>query len=181
MTPLDVLRDGIIACERCPLSREASPVPFQSGYAARVMVVADQADDEAELLQEPFADRAGRLLYNQMAAAGIASSHRTFLLKCKGKSSIKHARMCLDWLTQEISLVSPRVIVAMGKMSAMALLGLPPKFKMADIVGVIKKAPFLPVYVGAWYSPFTVLNSGKDMDRATIRFFEEVRKTSEFA
>lgn len=182
MVSLDVLREQIVSCTRCSMSREASPVPFQSAPGAQVMLVADQADAEAELLREPMADRAGRHLDNLLCQARLPHVHKTFLLKCQGRQRVKDALVCADWLSQEIAIVQPRVVVAMGKLAASVLLGVTSSsVKMEELAGQFRLAVFFDVQVGVWFSPFHVLNRGKEMDRRTLSFFEEVRKHSGLA
>jgi len=116
------------ACQACGLHRSRSCVVFGQGQRnAAWMLVADAPDAEDDRQGQPFAGRAGRLLDAMLAAIGVAREqvYLTHLVKCHppaGRTPLVHEiRCCRDFLTQQIALVRPRLVVALGIEAAQAL------------------------------------------------------------
>ena len=131
------LRNEAATCRRCPLWRHATQTVFGAGPpSAELMLVGEQPGDQEDRQGEPFVGAAGRLLRNGLEKAGIdvASIYLTnavkhFKWKPKGKRRI-HERpnreeilACRFWLDDELAVVKPRVLVALGATAAAALLG----------------------------------------------------------
>lgn len=134
---LDALRQQAARCTRCPIHCHATQTVFGEGPAdARVMIVGEQPGDEEDLTGRPFVGPAGRLLNGVMANAGLdrqsiylTNAVKHFKYQPRGKRRI-HQRassgeveICRWWLAQEIALVKPRLIVAMGATALTSLTG----------------------------------------------------------
>jgi uracil-DNA glycosylase len=128
-------------CRRCDLYKRATQAVFGSGSAhAKVMFVGEQPGDQEDLAGEPFVGPAGRLLRGALEEAGIdpAAVYLTNAVKHfkwveRGKRRI-HERpnreeilACRIWLEEEVRLVKPAVIVALGATAAATLLGSGPR------------------------------------------------------
>lgn len=129
------------ACRACPLGEAATQTVHGAGPVdARLMFVGEQPGDEEDLRGQPFVGRAGRLLDGALGQLGLAREavYLTNAVKhfkyevqgaLRGKRRIhktaaqKEALACLHWLEEEIVLVKPQVIVALGRTAATALLG----------------------------------------------------------
>ena len=64
-----------------------------------------------------FPDKVGLLFYNLMKEYGFGDAHLTDLVKCKGlagKVSAEQIDNCLQYLKEEIALLKPKLIVALG-------------------------------------------------------------------
>ncbi|HEX5957204.1 MAG TPA: UdgX family uracil-DNA binding protein [Hyphomicrobiaceae bacterium] len=122
-------------CERCPLFRNATQTVFGQGpVPAPIMLVGEQPGDSEDKAGLPFVGPAGRILDSAMLEAGIARGprlrhQRGQALQERPKRRI-HQRPnrfevepCRWWLDQELKLVSPRIVVAMGVTAASALAG----------------------------------------------------------
>ncbi len=127
------------ACTRCPLYRHATQTVFGEGPArASIMLVGEQPGDQEDLAGRPFVGPAGRLLDRALAEAGVdrakiyvTNAVKHFKNEPRGKKRL-HKRpnryeveVCRVWLSQEISLVRPRLILALGVTAAVALAGRP--------------------------------------------------------
>jgi uracil-DNA glycosylase len=135
--PADSLKARLLACERCSLHRLATQaVPGEGASDARLMLIGEQPGDEEDLSGRSFVGPAGRLLDELLAASGIdrSSAYLTnavkhFRFEIRGKRRMhqrpgrEHIVSCGWWLQQELSLVRPAVIVALGATAAEALLG----------------------------------------------------------
>jgi DNA polymerase len=130
------LRDEAAACTRCPLHRPATATVFGEGPVdAPLMLVGEQPGDQEDIAGRPFVGPAGQLLDAALAEAGIdrAATYLTnavkhFKFEPRGKRRI-HATpdageiaACRWWVEQELLIVRPRIVVALGATAARALL-----------------------------------------------------------
>ncbi|POX36662.1 uracil-DNA glycosylase [Streptomyces sp. Ru73] len=126
-------------CHGCPLFRDATQTVFGAGTSsARVMLVGEQPGDQEDRQGEPFVGPAGGLLKRALRDADIdaeqayvtnAVKHFKFTLATRGKRrihkapSLREMTACRPWLTAELHLVGPEVVVALGATAGKALLG----------------------------------------------------------
>jgi uracil-DNA glycosylase len=103
---------------------------------AVIMMVGEQPGDQEDLAGRPFIGPAGRLLDRALADAGIdrakvyvTNAVKHFKNEPRGKKRL-HKRpnryeveVCRVWLKQEIELVRPQLILALGVTAAEALAG----------------------------------------------------------
>jgi uracil-DNA glycosylase len=126
-------------CTLCPLYRNATQTVFGEGAArAPIMLVGEQPGDQEDLAGHPFVGPAGKVLDRAMAEAGLdrkkvylTNAVKHFKNEPRGKKRL-HKRpnryeveVCRVWLRQEISLVRPQLILALGVTAAVALAGRP--------------------------------------------------------
>jgi DNA polymerase len=136
-TELPVLRDAIHQCHGCELYCHATQPVFGRGPEnAALMFVGEQPGDQEDLAGLPFVGPAGQLFDEALAAVGIdrsscyvTNSVKHFRFEVRGKRRIhskpsaRHVAACKPWLQAEISIVKPRMIVALGSTAATAILG----------------------------------------------------------
>ena len=126
-------------CTLCPLYRNATQTVFGEGAArAPIMLVGEQPGDQEDLAGHPFVGPAGKVLERALAEAGLdrrkvwlTNAVKHFKNEPRGKKRL-HKRpnryeveVCRVWLRQEISLVKPQLILALGVTAAVALAGRP--------------------------------------------------------
>jgi DNA polymerase len=131
------LEKAILACQKCPnLVASRTQVVFGVGNReAELMFVGEAPGADEDKLGEPFVGRAGQLLTKIIEAMGFTRDDIFIanVLKCRpdmppGESGNRKPRMdemstCLPWLREQIALVKPRVMVALGATAAEGLLG----------------------------------------------------------
>jgi DNA polymerase len=159
------LKQKILNCTRCPnLVASRTQVVYGVGNPfAELLFVGEAPGEEEDLRGEPFVGRAGQLL-NKIIGAMEYTREDIFIanvLKCRpdmpagesGNRKPKPAEMatCLPWLTQQIDLIKPKVIVALGLTAIEGLLGEPRTMrdvrgKWLDYQGV----PLMPTYHPAY-------------------------------
>jgi uracil-DNA glycosylase len=135
---LPKLREAAQGCRGCDLWVNATQAVFGEGpRSAEVMMVGEQPGDQEDRQGHPFVGPSGRLLDSVLEEAGIdrrrvyvtnSVKHFKFVPIERGrrlhkKPSAGEIRACHPWLQEEIRLVKPRVIVALGATAAQALLG----------------------------------------------------------
>lgn len=117
------------ACTRCPqLAGARTQVVFGGGNAdADLLLVGEAPGAREDELGTPFVGAAGRLLDELLASIGLtrADVFTTTLLKCRPPGnrdpSPTELGRCQDYLSQQIALVRPRVVVTLGAVATRAL------------------------------------------------------------
>jgi uracil-DNA glycosylase family 4 len=123
-------------CTACALCGGRTRSVFGAGAPrADWMIVGDAPDADDDRAGTPFAGRAGQLLDNMLAALRLTRgaadpSRRAYLthaVKCRPPDSRKpeaaELQACAPFLSRQVALVQPRIIVAMGRIAAQALVG----------------------------------------------------------
>jgi len=128
---LKVIREEKIGdCTRCALHKGRHTIVFADGSPdARLMFVGEGpgADEDAQGL--PFVGRAGQLLNNMIVAMGLQREqvYIANIVKCRPPQNRtpepEEANTCVQFLNQQIAVVRPEVIVALGATAATYLLG----------------------------------------------------------
>ncbi|KKW93823.1 UdgX family uracil-DNA binding protein [Sphingobium chungbukense] len=136
-TAWHALREEAMGCTRCPLHRDTTQTVFGEGPVdARLMFIGEQPGDQEDLAGRPFVGPAGRLFDQALEEAGIdrgrtyvTNAVKHFKHERRGKRRIHQTpetpdiQACRWWLTQELELIQPRIIVALGATAGRALLG----------------------------------------------------------
>jgi uracil-DNA glycosylase family 4 len=120
--------DACTACELCRTRRRS--VPGVGDRDADWLFVGEAPGADEDEQGEPFVGQAGRLLDNMLAALGLARSRNVYIanvLKCRPPNNRTpepgEVAACRPYLDRQIALIRPRLIVALGKSAATALLG----------------------------------------------------------
>ena len=124
-----VLRARVAACTRCSLCGTRTQTVFGVGsQQADWLVVGEAPGAEEDRQGEPFVGRAGQLLNSMLRAIGLAREqvYIANVLKCRppgnrDPSSIEAAE-CLPFLEQQIALLKPKIMLAVGRIAAQNLL-----------------------------------------------------------
>ena len=136
---LQELRDATQHCRRCPIGACATQAVNGDGpLAPGLMVVGEQPGDQEDLQGRPFVGPAGQLFDRALARLAVprdslfvSNAVRHFKFELRGRRRIhktpgqQEAMACAHWLEQEIALVQPRALVALGATAARSLLGRP--------------------------------------------------------
>ncbi len=131
------LKEEEDACTRCPLHAQATQaVPGEGPLDAAMMMVGEQPGDQEDLAGRPFVGPAGQLFDQILREAGIDRSKvfltnavKHFKYTIKGTRRIHQSpntgeiSACRWWLRQEVSLVRPKLLVALGASAAESLTG----------------------------------------------------------
>ncbi|MQA93510.1 MAG: uracil-DNA glycosylase [Streptosporangiales bacterium] len=130
------LSRSVRACTTCPELAEARtqvvagvrPAGFEL-RAARVLLVGEAPGAQEDAEGVPFVGRAGQLLDRLLGEAGLPRESVAVanVLKCRPPGNRKptrtEVRNCASWLTRQIELIDPQVIMALGGTAAEWFLG----------------------------------------------------------
>lgn len=128
-------------CKACPLSATRTNVVFGCGDRnAKLMFIGEAPGESEDLSGTPFVGRAGKLFDKYLEAIGIPreSVYIANMLKCrppKNRDPLPEEQdVCIGYLKEQISLISPKLIVCLGRISAMRLIK--PDFKITKEHGI---------------------------------------------
>jgi DNA polymerase len=131
------LRERALVCVKCPhLAASRKSVVFGVGSIdAQLMFVGEAPGADEDEQGEPFVGRAGELLTKIIQATGLsrADVYIANILKCRPdtpgqsfgnrKPTAEEMATCIPYLHEQIDLIRPKVLVALGATAVEGLLG----------------------------------------------------------
>jgi probable DNA metabolism protein len=191
---LDALRLEASGCRRCPLADHATQTVFGEGPAeASIVFVGEQPGDQEDLAGRPFVGPAGKLFDQILAEAGIDRSTvyvtnavKHFKFVPRGKRRIHQTpnageiQACRWWLGQELALLSPRLVVAMGVTALTGLRGV--AAPLASVRGqALALSDGTPLLATVHPSFLLRLPDENEKARETARFLEDLKRVAALA
>ncbi|NDD14040.1 MAG: uracil-DNA glycosylase [Betaproteobacteria bacterium] len=174
------LQTSVAGCQACGLCQSRTRTVFGTGDPqARWMVVGEAPGEHEDQQGEPFVGQAGQLLDNMLKAMrlhrGATGPHGVFIsnvLKCRPPSNRnptpQEVLQCEPFLRQQVALVQPRVILALGRFAAQSLLqqSLPEvaSLPLGKLRGQVHHYQGVPVVVS--YHPAYLLRAPEDKAKA---------------
>jgi uracil-DNA glycosylase family protein len=136
---LGELRGAVNDCRRCTLWKASTQgVPGEGAAPSGLMLVGEAPGDSEDLQGHPFIGPAGAILDRALQDAGlgresvyITNAVKHFKFEPRGKRrlhikpSATEIEACHWWLGEELRLVAPKLVMALGGTAARALLGHP--------------------------------------------------------
>jgi len=127
---LESLRQQIGDCQRCTLAQSRTTLVFGAGNEkARLVFVGEAPGADEDRQGAPFVGEAGQVLTRLIEAMGLDRNQVYIcnVLKCRPPSNRNPHKdeisTCSPFLMQQIRLIKPEVIVALGTFAAQTLLG----------------------------------------------------------
>jgi len=130
------LREAVAACTACSLCESRTQTVFGVGHPqAHWMIVGEAPGEQEDRLGEPFVGAAGQLLDQMLKAVGLTrqdgeAAQQVFIantLKCRPPRNRnplpEELALCAPFLSRQIELVQPKLILAMGRFAIQQLLG----------------------------------------------------------
>lgn len=129
----------VAACTRCELHKQRTQTVFGVGNRnAAWMFIGEAPGADEDQQGEPFVGKAGRLLNLMLRSVGLAREqvYIANIVKCRPPGNRdpqpQEAASCEPYLKQQIALVKPKIIIAVGRIAAQNLL------KSDQAVGVLR-------------------------------------------
>jgi len=126
---LGQLRDEIGDCRRCQLSQGRSHIVFGVGNPDADLVFVGEAPGRDEDIQgEPFVGKAGQMLTKIISAMGLTRDdvYICNVIKCRPPDNRDplpaEIEMCEPFLQEQLRIIKPRVICALGSFASQTLL-----------------------------------------------------------
>ena len=135
-------------CKKCPLCKSKTNTVFGCGNKnADIMFIGEAPGESEDLSGIPFVGKAGKLFDKYLEALDIPreSVYIANILKCrppKNRDPLPEEQdACMELLREQVRLVRPRIIVCLGRISAMRLIK--PDFRITKEHGAwFKKGAF---------------------------------------
>ncbi|MBB6097939.1 DNA polymerase [Deinobacterium chartae] len=128
---LELLCSQSQTCTACRLSRTRTRVVFGEGDPqAKLLVLGEGPGADEDASGRPFVGRAGQLLDQILAAAGMPrpTVYIANMVKCRPPGNRNpepdEVEACRRWLAPQLALLRPEVIVTLGNVPTQHLLGL---------------------------------------------------------
>jgi DNA polymerase len=167
------LREEVAACTRCALCGSRTQTVFGVGNRqARLLVIGEAPGAEEDRRGEPFVGRAGQLLNSMLRAIGCAREqvYIANVLKCRPPGnrdpSPTEVAACLPYLQRQIELLSPKLILVVGRIAAQNLLAT--EIPIARLRGTLHRFGPAGIPVVVTYHPAYLLRSPGEKRRAWI-------------
>jgi uracil-DNA glycosylase family 4 len=159
---LGALAPVIEACRKCALGHSRTrSVPGEGDPAAGLVVVGEAPGATEDETGRPFVGRAGKLLDDILKAIGFRREDVFIcnVLKCRPPGNRDpeplEVAACSPYLHRQLELIRPRVILAMGRPAAHALLG--SNASLAELRGKAHRYRGVPLIVT--YHPAALLRN----------------------
>lgn len=113
-------------CEKCELCQTRHNVVVGIGNKnANVMFIGEGPGENEDLQGEPFVGRGGKLLDKMLEAVDLDRNKNIYIaniVKCRPPKNRdpkpEEQEMCIDWLRNQVKLISPKIIVCLGRIAA---------------------------------------------------------------
>ncbi len=125
----EVLRQRVAKCQQCELHQGRKQTVFGVGdHNADWLIIGEAPGAEEDKQGEPFVGRAGKLLNSMLLACGL-QREQVFIaniLKCRPPNNrdpkAEEVAACSSYLREQIDLIQPKIILAVGRIAAQNLL-----------------------------------------------------------
>ena len=160
------LKANVASCTSCSLCQDRTKTVFGVGDKnANWLCVGEAPGVEEDVQGEPFVGPAGKLLDNMLEAISLKRGKNIYIaniVKCRplGDRNPDHseALQCEPFLTRQIELIRPKIIIALGKFAAQNLLST--SATVASLRGKLHEYSGIPLIVT--YHPAYLLRIQSD-------------------
>ena len=164
------LKQAVPACTACGLHKTRTQTVFGVGDEnADWLLVGEAPGAEEDRLGDPFVGQAGKLLDNMLAAVDLDRRINVYIanvLKCRPPGNRNpepdEVAKCTPHLLQQIGLIKPKLILAMGRFAVQTLLGT--DASIASLRGKVHNYAGVPLIVT--YHPAYLLRTPGDKAKA---------------
>ncbi len=122
--------EEIMRCTKCMLHKtRRNPVPGEGPCNAEIMLVGEAPGSKEDETGRPFVGAAGQFLTELLSMAGLRREDVfiTNILKCRPPNNRDpepdEIEACKPYLVRQVKLVSPKIIVTLGRYAGKTLLG----------------------------------------------------------
>lgn len=129
-TTHEQLEQALLTCSACPLCQHAiGPTSYNGSPLSPLVIVGEGPGGVEDEYGVPLVGPSGQLLDKALASVGVTRDrvYTTNVIKCRPKNNrtptLEEGQFCATtWLDQELALVQPKVIIALGSVALKYLL-----------------------------------------------------------
>jgi len=152
------LQGEVVGCKKCDLCATRKQTVFGEGNIdAEWMLIGQAPEQNEEMEGRPFVGQHGLLLTEMIRSIGLKREdvYITNLLKCsppEGRDpKVEEINTCYDYVSRQITLVKPKIILAIGRVAAQRLLNTKqPLSKLRGETHQLDGIPLVVVYHPAY-------------------------------
>ena len=144
----------VSSCARCNLYQTRKQTVFSRGnHEAKLMIIGEAPGESEDTLGKPFVGKSGELLDRMLGCIGFREQdvYIANLLKCRPPNARDpescEIEACGAYLRQQIQLVSPKLILAVGQFAGEFLFGVHASLeKLRSMLHHYDNRPFIVTY-----------------------------------
>lgn len=187
------LRKAAKSCKGCHLYKDAIQTVFgQGSLNAELMIVGEIPGEKEDIAGKPFVGPAGKFLRKILKETSLPTQkiyftnvvkHFKYSLIVEKKIHRSPVRLeinaCMPWLLEEIKIIKPKFILALGLTAAQTLIN--NKISIRKIRGQVF-AYDAETKIMATYHPSALLRAPKPQDRALMKkqFIHDLQKAIKY-
>ena len=180
---LDELRAQCLNCKKCGLCETRTNVVFGTGKPdAKALFIGEGPGENEDLQGKPFVGRGGMLLDKMLSVVDLSRDKNIYIanmVKCRPPKNRDpeetEVAACRPWLEEQIRIIDPKIIVCLGRVSAIRFID--PNFKVTKEHGqFIEKDGRL---VMGTFHPAAILRNPNQKPAAMEDFFALQEKIKE--
>ena len=176
------------ACRKCAIgSTRTHPAYGEGDPCAQLMLIGEGPGETEDRLGRPFVGRAGELLDKMIGAIGLAREdvYICNTVKCRptfddGDRLRNRAptpdemRNCRPYLDEQIDVIRPRVILALGAPSAKSFLG--ERFSITRQRGLWFEGPHKIPLIATFHPAYILRQTGGELNAMKRLVWEDLKK-----
>lgn len=181
---LNTLKEAAAGCKGCPLYKTGTQTVFGEGAkSSRVVMLGEQPGDQEDRAGKPFVGPSGQLLDTALEEVGIdrgtvyvTNTVKHFKWEPRGtrrihaKPNAREIQACKPWLTAELQVLKPQMVICLGATAAQALMG--KEFRITKSRGEIFRDTEWAPQLLATVHPSSILRTPSEDRDAAYKAFE---------
>jgi len=175
------LEKNCLSCVRCSLSTTRTNVVFGRGNPkAKLFIIGEGPGQQEDEQGVAFVGRAGKMLDSVFSSVGIDTNKDCYIsniVKCRPPNNRKplanEVSECIPWLTQQIKLIKPKVIVLAGSTAVQSYLNVDEPISKLRGTWIIKEnIKFMPIF----HPSYLLRNPSKEKGKPKWLTWEDLKK-----
>jgi uracil-DNA glycosylase family 4 len=179
MRTLQVIQDEVKSCTKCSLHTTRINTVFARGNSLAPLCIVGEAPGQDEDEQGfPFVGRSGKLLDQILTEVGLDIDKDIYvcnIIKCRPPNNRRptedEVNCCIDYLEEQLQVVGPKVIVALGNTAVSGLINT--TYGISKIRGTFFKRG--KTLVMPTYHPSYLLRYGSPTSEPQVQFRADIR------
>lgn len=179
------LEQSLLACTACPLRQSAiGPTSYNGTPQSPLMLIGEGPGGVEDQYGVPLVGPSGQLLDKALASVKITRDcvYTTNVVKCRPQGNrtptLDEGRCCAErWLDQEICLVAPKIIIALGSVALKYLKG--PDARITRDRGTWFTTKHGIEAIATYHPAYLLRLNGSDLVKAKWEVFYDLKAAAE--
>jgi len=177
------LIDALYKCKQCPLCNEGNlgPTSFNGDINSPIAIIGEGPGETEDQFGVPLVGKSGQLLDKALWSVGITRDrvYTTNVIKCRPKGNrtptIEEGIFCATrWLDNELTVIEPRVIIALGSVALKYLLN--SEARITKDRGKWFQTKYGIPAIATYHPAYLLRLTGKDLIKAKWEVFYDLQE-----